>query len=86
MARNTTCADLFTNIDLQCCCSKCYNNLGLFTASEPRRQLKNKDIKSSRNKCEKQWDSAHVTSTSKALRHKEVCETLGLSTDFSLDD
>ena len=43
-------------------------------------------MKSSRNKCEQQGDLAHATSTSMDLRHKKLCEALGLSIDVSLND
>ena len=43
-------------------------------------------MKSLRKKCEQQWDSSHATSTSKALRHKEVCVTLDSSIEFTLND
>ena len=86
ITRNTTCEDLFTSDELQCCCSRCYKKLDSLTCKRPSKQVKNRNIKNSRNKCEHQWDSSCATTTSKALRHKEACDLLGLPMDFILND
>ena len=57
-----------------------------FTFTKPKKKVKNRSMKSFLNKCEKKWDSSYVNTTSKALRHKEACDALSLSTDFTLND